>query len=95
MNKPFTLYHSGRLGVPNNCLYPHSVDVVDEASMKKAVSYDYVAVAYADGYRNNENFLHSNCLMLDCDNDHSEDPAEWVTPDMLRQALPGVCFAIH
>lgn len=39
MNKPFTLYHSGRLGVPNNCLYPHSVDVVDEASMKKAVSY--------------------------------------------------------
>lgn len=95
MNKPFTLYHSGRLGVPNNCLYPHPIEVVDEASMKEAVSFDYVAVAYTDGYRNNDNFQHSNCLMLDCDNDHSEDPAEWVTPEMLRQALPGVCFAVH
>lgn len=51
MNKPFTLYHSGRLGVPNNCLYPHSVDVVDEASMKKAVSYDYVAALSLSAFK--------------------------------------------
>ena len=33
--------------------------------------------------------------MLDCDNDHSEDPAEWITPEQLHEALPDVAFAVH
>lgn len=95
MSKTFTIYHSDSTGVASNCLYPHAIEVTDTESMRKAVSRDYVAVAYMNGYRNNENFLHTNCLVLDCDNDHSDNPDEWVHPTDLRDALPGVAFAVH
>lgn len=39
--------------------------------------------------------LQVKCLPVDCDNDHSENPDDWVTPDDIMQAFPGVSFAIH
>lgn len=50
---------------------------------------------FLGGYRNGENFIGSDCLPVDCDNDHSENPADWMTPDDVMQAFPGVTFAIH
>jgi hypothetical protein len=32
---------------------------------------------------------------VDCDNDHSEDPADWVLPTDVAAAFPDVCFAVH
>ena len=32
---------------------------------------------------------------MDCDNDHSENPDDWVTPDDIMLAFPDVSFAIH
>lgn len=95
MSQPFTLYHSDSLGRASNCMYPHAVEVTDAASLTAAVSFDYVAVEYKNGYRNNANFIKTNCLMLDCDNDHSEDPAAWITPQVLADSSMGVAFAIH
>lgn len=95
MSQPFTLYHSDSLGRASNCMYPHAVEVTDAASLTAAVSFDYVAVEYKNGYRNNANFIKTNCLMLDCDNGHSEDPAAWITPQVLADSLLGVSFAVH
>ncbi len=95
MSQTFTLYHSDSIGRASNCSYPHAVEVTDAESLAAAVSYDYVAVEYKNGYRNNANFIKTTCLVLDCDNDHSEDPAEWITPVQLQDAMPGVTFAVH
>lgn len=95
MSQPFTLYHSDSLGRASNCMYPHAVEVTDAVSLAAAVSFDYVAVEYKNGYRNNANFIKTNCLMLDCDNDHSEDLAAWITPQVLAGSLLGVAFAVH
>ena len=95
MSQPFTLYRSDSLGRASNCMYPHAVEVTDAASLAAAVSFDYVAVEYKNGYRNNANFLKTDCLMLDCDNDHSEDPAAWITPQVLADSLLDVAFAVH
>lgn len=95
MSQPFTLYRSDSLNRASNCMYPHAVEVTDAASLAAAVSFDYVAVEYKNGYRNNANFIKTNCLMLDCDNDHSEDPAAWITPQVLADSLLGVAFAVH
>ena len=46
---------------------------------RSAVSHDYVCAEYRDGYRSNDNFLGSDCLPVDCDNDHSDDPESWCT----------------
>lgn len=50
---------------------------------------------YKNNYRNSDNFIGSDCLPVDCDNDHSENPNDWVTPDDVMQAFPGVTFAVH
>ena len=75
----FTLYHADFIGSPGNCSYPHRVHVSDAASLQSAVRYDYVCAEYRNNYRNSENFIGSDCLPVDCDNDHSENPEEWVS----------------
>lgn len=95
MSQTFTLYHSDSIGRASNCSYPHAVKVTDTKSLADAVRFDYVAVEYKNGYRNNANFIRTTCLVLDCDNDHSEDPTEWITPEQLHDALPDVAFAVH
>lgn len=59
------------------------------------MKHDYVCAAYKHNYRNNDNFLGADCLPVDCDNDHSENPVHWVTPADVQKAFPGVTFAVH
>ena len=91
----FTIYSADVTGNPGNCSYPHKHVILDEASLKAAISHDYVCAEYRNSYRNGENFIGSDCLPVDCDNDHSENPADWMTPEDVMQAFPGVSFAIH
>ena len=91
----FTIYSADVTGNPGNCSYPHKHVILDEASLKAAISHDYVCAEYRNSYRNGENFIDSDCLPVDCDNDHSENPADWMTPEDVMQAFPGVTFAIH
>lgn len=91
----FTLYSADYLGAPSNCSYPHKVHVTDAEGFKAAVSRDYVCAEYMNSYRNNDNFLGSDCLPVDCDNDHSENPADWKTLEDVKNAFPGITFAVH
>ena len=91
----FTIYYSDVTGVPSNCSYPHKKLVTDEGSLKDAISHDYVCAEYKNSYRNGDNFIGSDCLPVDCDNDHSDNPEDWITPAIIREAFPDVSFAIH
>ena len=85
----FTLYRSNCLEVPENCTYPHKVEVTGKDSLIEAVKHDYVCAEYQGNYRSNDNFIGSDCLPVDCDNDHSDDPEEWVYPSDVATAFPG------
>jgi len=91
----FTLYHADFIGNPGNCSYPHKVEVTDASSLIAAVGHDYVCAEYRNSYRNGENYIGSNCLPVDCDNDHSEQPEDWVLPADVMEAFPNVTFAVH
>nr|DAJ51276.1 MAG TPA: dsDNA helicase [Caudoviricetes sp.] len=91
----FTLYRSNCLEVPENCTYPHKVEVTGKDSLIETVKHDYVCAEYQGNYRSNDNFIGSDCLPVDCDNDHSDDPEEWVYPSDVATAFPGVSFAVH
>lgn len=91
----FTIYYSDVTGLPSNCNYPHKKEVIDEVSLKEAISHDYVCAEYKNSYRSGDNFIGSNCLPVDCDNDHSDNPEDWITPNDVMQAFPNVSFAIH
>jgi P4 family phage/plasmid primase-like protien len=90
----FTLYSADIAGNPSNCSYPHRHDITDEAGLKAAICHDYVCAEYKNHYRNNDNFIGSDCLPVDCDNDHSEEPSDWITVDDVAAAFPGVIFAV-
>ena len=91
----FTLFHADYIGSPNNCSYPHKVEVTDTESLKDAVSRDYVCAEYRNNYRNSENFISADCLPVDCDNDHTDNAEEWITPKDVHDAFPSVSFAVH
>lgn len=90
-----TLYCADGVGKPENCLYPYEHQISDVQGLKKALNHDYVCAQYRNSYRNNDNFLGSDCLPVDCDNDHSEDPDQWIYPSDVARAFPDVAFAVH
>ena len=91
----FTVYRSNWLEVPEDRPYPHKVEVTGKDSLIEAVKHDYVCAEYQGNYRSNDNFIGSDCLPVDCDNDHRDDPDKWVYPSDVATAFPGVAFAVH
>lgn len=77
------IYTADCTGDASNCLYPHKVEASCAAELAEAVSRDHVAAKYANNYRSNDNFEEAVVIELDCDNDQSDDPVDWVTPEKL------------
>lgn len=90
----FTLFTSNTVANFTNTLYPNKVIVDDEDSLKQAVQYDHVCAEYKNNQRSNDNFLWSDCIPMDCDNDHSDEDSKWVTPLEVALTFPDVKFAI-
>ena len=80
-----TIYTADCTGDAANCRYPHKVDATNAAELAEAVAFDHVAARYQNDYRSNDNFMEATTIEMDVDNDHSEDPAEWVTPEKLAE----------
>lgn len=85
-----TIYDAVTVGSKSNCVYPNPVTVTDADTMKQAAAFDHVCAAYKQNYRGIDNFLKADCLPMDCDNDHSDDPADWLTPFDVAMDFPGV-----
>lgn len=90
----FTIYTADCAGNSGNCLYPNKMIVTDKESFIKATKMDHVTAKYKGNYRSKDNFEFSDCIPLDCDNDHSDNPNEWVTPLDIALEIPGVAFAV-
>ena len=90
----FTVYSADCVGNSGNCLYPNKMIVADKESFIAATKMDHVTAKYKGNYRSKDNFEYSDCIPLDCDNDHSENPDEWVTPLDIALEIPGVAFAV-
>ncbi len=89
-----TFYTSDKLGAEHNCTYAKEIKVTNLESLKEAVSHDYVCAKYKNNYRSKTNFVCSDCMALDFDND-SDNPNDWITKDDVMAAFPGVPLAIH
>ena len=75
-----TIFQADCLHQSANCNYPHKMVVTSEADMAKVQSRDHVCAEYENGYRSKDSFVVSDNLPMDCDNDHSDDPDDWITP---------------
>lgn len=90
----FTLYTADCVGNEKNILYPHQKVITSEADLKKAVAADHVCALYDHFSRSDANFQLSDVVPMDCDNDHSDNPDDWMTAEKLSALLSDVAFAI-
>lgn len=88
------IYHSNTISNPKNAIYPSEIDVVDISAFEKAVSYDHVMAKYKHNYRSNDNFMESDCIAMDIDNDYSENSNDWVDVEDLKTSFDDVKFGI-
>lgn len=77
-----------------NCLYPTRVEINDVTGLREAIKFDHVCAEYKGNYRSINNFMKSNVVVMDCDNDHSENPDDWITPEAIDEMMPDVSYAI-
>ena len=91
----FTLFTANVRGDKGNCVYPNRVEVTNREAFKEAMQYDHVCGAFRNNYRSNSNFLESNVIAMDCDNDHSDNPGSWVTPEEVAKAFGEVAFYVN
>lgn len=88
------LYTADCTGNAKNCKYPHKAVVSSADELRDAVGMDHVCARYRGGYRSVDNFISSNVVVMDCDNDHSEDPGEWITPGKLEEIFADVAYGL-
>ena len=75
-----------------NVLYPNVANIDSLGDLKQAVKKDHISGLMKQAHRARGNFIKSDCIMLDLDNTHSEDPADWKTIDDICDAFPDVPF---
>lgn len=92
ISTPFTLYTCRFRQKSNNVRYPNKVVISSIEDLRKAAIFDHVAATYRNNYRDGKYFCSSDCLIADLDNDHSDDPSDWKTPNDVAAAFPGVEF---
>lgn len=91
---PFTLFTADCTGNLSNCVYSHKAVITDAESLRQAAAFDHVTAAYKNNYRSTGNFIQSDVVPMDCDNDRSDDPNAWVMPFEVAMAFPDVAFAV-
>lgn len=90
----FTIYTADCTGNERNAVYPNKATISNGEELKAAAAFDHVCAAFKENYRNRENFLSSDVIVMDCDNSHSENPADWVTGERFLTMVPDTIVAI-
>lgn len=89
------LSYSNTTGDATNNWYGNSLEIHDVSDLACVCGNDYTAVKFKDGFRSNKNFIRADVVILDIDNNHSDDPEQWVMPKMILEAFPNVRLGIH
>lgn len=90
----FTLYTANCTGNAKNSIYPNKADIANEEDFKVATCRDHVSAEYKNFHRSNSNYITGNVDVMDCDNDHSDHPKDWIYPDMYPDIFPDVSFVV-
>lgn len=87
-----TLYSANCIGQKANTRYPNLCEITSAEEMDKAVTLDHVCAKYKDNVRSADNFIESDVVVMDCDNDHSDRPEDWITAQKLEEMMTDVAF---
>jgi len=77
-----------------NTICPIRAEISNPDTLRAALRHDHVCAKYRDNRRSEANFESADVIPMDCDNDHSEDPAAWKSPEDVKAAFPGIAFGV-
>lgn len=89
-----TFNYADCVGKAANCSYPHKAVVDNAKALEGVVAHDHVCATYKNNYRNIDNFEMSDVIPMDIDNDHSEDPADWITEEKMDELFGSIDYAL-
>lgn len=89
-----TISTSKVTGNAKNCVYPTKHKVCNKQDMVRVIQYDHVCALFQNNYRSKENFMQCDCDVFDCDNDHSDNPNDWIYPEDYEYLLEGVSYIV-
>ena len=89
-----TLSVSKVCGARSNMRYPDKAVITDAEGMETAIRLDHVCGEFKNNRRSRENFVTSDCIVMDCDNGDSEKPSDWIRPEDITTALSDVSCVI-
>lgn len=90
----FLLCHSGKTGIQTSTVYPNKVRITDDKSLLNAVQYDHVGAEFTNHTRSNSNFIKSDVIVMDIDNDKTNNPNEWITEENIKEIFIDYNFAL-
>lgn len=90
----FTLSTANCTGNAKNSLYPDKRIITNADELKAAAAFDHVCGEFQNNHRSVGEFLSADCLVMDCDNDHSDNPNEQITSQKIGEIFPDVSYAI-
>lgn len=90
----FTLYCSDSVGDRKNCLYPHRREISSAQDLGEAVRRDHVCARFRESRRSVSSFMDADCIVLDVDNTHTEEPSEWIDETAIMREFHAVSFAL-
>ena len=90
-----TFYVANCRGNEKNSLYPKKCVVDNEDDCLEVMAFDHVCGEFKGCRRGNDNFLSCDASVMDCDNSHSDNPADWIYPEDLEEKIgKDVAFAV-
>lgn len=90
----FTVSYVNCTGKGYNCEFANEMIVRDLEDFNKVCLKDHVLGVFKNHYRSIKNFIRADALGMDCDNEHSNDPADWVTSKEVKKAFKDVPFYV-
>ena len=82
-----TFYVANCRGNAKNSLYPKKCVVDNEDDCMEVMAFDHVCGEFKGCRRGNDNFLSCDASVMDCDNSHSDNPADWIHPENLEEKI--------
>lgn len=62
--------------------------------MQEAVKKDHVCASYKENKRGNDKFISSDVIVMDIDNDHTDDPSEYITESKMDELFPDINYCL-
>ena len=90
----FTIYSANCVGNAANAIYPNKAEITNKEDMQSVIARDHVCGEFKKAHRSIDDFISSDVEVMDCDNDHSDNPEDWMTTEKYEELFPDVAYAI-